>query len=84
MVFSSKIFLFFFLPAVLTGYFMLRKHRRASNLFLTLASLVFYAWGEPQFVFVMHGRPSSSTGCSASGWIAVREDRRAGEGRTSR
>ena len=43
MVFSSKIFLFFFLPAVLTGYFLLRKHRRASNLFLTLASLIFYA-----------------------------------------
>lgn len=53
MVFSSKIFLFFFLPAVLTGYFLLRKHRRASNLFLTLASLIFYAWGEPKFVFVM-------------------------------
>ena len=53
MVFSSKIFLFYFLPAVLAGYYLLKRSRRASNVFLTLVSLLFYAWGEPKFVFVM-------------------------------
>lgn len=53
MVFSSKIFLFYFLPVVLAGYFMLRRSRKLSNLFLTVMSLLFYAWGEPKFVLVM-------------------------------
>ena len=53
MVFSSKIFLFYFLPFTLAGYFLLRRWRRASNFFLMLMSLVFYAWGEPKFVFAM-------------------------------
>ena len=55
MVFSSVSFLFFFLPCVLAGYYLLKRWRGASNLFLTLASLAFYAWGEPTFVFVMLG-----------------------------
>ena len=55
MVFSSKIFLFYFLPAVLAGYYLVRKNRKLSNLFLTLVSLLFYAWGEPKFVLVMMG-----------------------------
>ena len=79
MVFSSKIFLFFFLPAVLTGYFLLRKHRRASNLFLTLASLIFYAWGEPKFVFVMMA--SIVVNWLFGLWVdRVRENRRAARG----
>lgn len=53
MVFSSAIFLFIFLPLVLAGYYLL--DRRFKNFFLLLASLLFYAWGEPQFVFVMIG-----------------------------
>ena len=53
MVFSSKVFLFYFLPIVLIGYYLLKRNRKASNLFLTLMSLHFYAWGEPKFVFVM-------------------------------
>jgi len=53
MVFSSSIFLFYFLPVVLAGYFLLRNHRKWNNLFLTVVSLIFYAWGEPKFVFVM-------------------------------
>ena len=52
MVFSNSIFLFLFLPAVLAVYYLLRT-RRQRNLFLMFASLVFYAWGEPWFVFVM-------------------------------
>ena len=53
MVFSSVEFLFLFLPMVLAGYYFLRRYRTASNAFLTIASLGFYAWGEPTFVLVM-------------------------------
>jgi len=53
MLFSSNIFIFLFLPVVLTGYFLLPKVCR--NVFLLVMSLVFYAWGEPQFVFAMMG-----------------------------
>lgn len=51
MVFSSTIFLFIFLPLILAGYFLIKENYR--NIFLLLASLGFYAWGEPKFVFVM-------------------------------
>ena len=54
MLFSSSIFLFAFLPAVLLGYYIIfRGMRRAQNLLLLAASLLFYAWGEPWFVLVM-------------------------------
>ncbi|MEE1199662.1 MAG: MBOAT family O-acyltransferase [Christensenellales bacterium] len=55
MIFSSKVFLFYFLPAVLLIYYLIRKNRKLSNVFLTLASLFFYAWGEPRFVLIMLG-----------------------------
>ncbi|MCL2079051.1 MAG: MBOAT family protein [Oscillospiraceae bacterium] len=56
MLFSTHIFIFAFLPCVLIGYYgLLRKSRRGQNIFLTAASLFFYAWGEPWFVFVMIG-----------------------------
>jgi alginate O-acetyltransferase complex protein AlgI len=56
MVFSSTVFLFLFLPAILLVYYTLfRKSRRLQNIFLTLASLGFYAWGEPVFVLAMLG-----------------------------
>ena len=56
MLFSTLIFLFVFLTAVLFGYYVLfRKSRVSQNVFLLIASLVFYAWGEPKFVFVMVG-----------------------------
>ncbi|MFI5294031.1 MAG: MBOAT family O-acyltransferase [Thermodesulfovibrionales bacterium] len=51
MVFSSVIFLFFFLPIVLSGYFLIRRDLR--NMFLLAASLVFYFWGEGKYVLVM-------------------------------
>jgi len=51
LVFSSAVFLFGFLPLTLAGYYLMPKKCR--NGFLTLASLLFYAWGEPKFVFVM-------------------------------
>ncbi len=54
MVFSSSIFIFLFFSCVIFIYYLpLRKSRRLQNLFLTLASLCFYAWGEPVFVLVM-------------------------------
>lgn len=54
MLFSSNIFIFIFLPAVLFVYYViLRKSRTAQNIFLFAASLFFYAWGEPRFVFIM-------------------------------
>ena len=54
MLFSSNIFIFLFLPAVLFGYYVIfRKTRLGQNIFLTLSSLFFYAWGEPRFVMVM-------------------------------
>jgi len=54
MVFSSPIFLFLFLPITL-GLFLLSRlvWKKSSNFVLLCASLVFYAWGEPKFVFVM-------------------------------
>ena len=51
MVFSSTIFLFFFFPITLLGYYII--HPKFKNTFLLLMSLIFYAWGEPKFVFVM-------------------------------
>lgn len=51
MVFSSVIFLFYFLPATLGVYFIVKKELR--NAVLLLASLFFYAWGEPKFIVVL-------------------------------
>jgi D-alanyl-lipoteichoic acid acyltransferase DltB (MBOAT superfamily) len=54
MVFSSSVFLFLFLPLVLIGYFNpVFRGRKFKNYFLLLASLGFYAWGEPFFAAVM-------------------------------
>lgn len=54
MLFSSTIFMFLFLPMVLIFYYgIFRNSRKLKNIFLLLASLFFYAWGEPAFVIVM-------------------------------
>lgn len=53
MVFSSLIFLFCFLPVTLAVYYATpRQHRNWPAL---LASLLFYAWGEPVFALVLAG-----------------------------
>ena len=52
MIFCSPLFLFLFLPVVLTGYLLL-PGLRAKNFWLLGASLVFYAWGEISFVFLL-------------------------------
>ena len=51
MVFSSLIFLCIFLPLVLVLYMLCPVKWR--NLLLLLASLLFYAWGEPRYILIM-------------------------------
>ncbi len=51
MIFSSLLFLFRFLPAVLISYYIAPRPLR--NLVLLLFSLVFYAWGEPVYILLM-------------------------------
>lgn len=51
MVFSSLFFLFLFLPLVILIYFMCPVPWR--NSFLLIASLLFYAWGEPKYIILM-------------------------------
>lgn len=54
MVFSSTVFLFLFLPLTLCIYYNpWLRGRKFRNVFLLLVSLLFYAWGEPVFVFLM-------------------------------
>ena len=51
MLFSSVPFLYYFLPLVLAVYFL--TPARFRNAVLLLASLIFYAWGEPKYVLLM-------------------------------
>jgi alginate O-acetyltransferase complex protein AlgI len=51
MEFSSLIFLFLFLPIFFIFFFLLQK--AAHNSFLLMASLVFYAWGEGEYVLLL-------------------------------
>jgi len=51
MVFSSSLFLLYFFPIFLLIYFVIdRKYR---NYFALLASVFFYAWGAPRFIFIV-------------------------------
>lgn len=51
MYFSSLIFMFLYLPAVLAVYYI--TPRRFRNAFLLIVNLIFYGWGEPVFILVM-------------------------------
>jgi alginate O-acetyltransferase complex protein AlgI len=51
MVFSSYVFLFYFLPLCLALYYAVP--RRAKHLILTLASYVFYGWANPLFTVLL-------------------------------
>lgn len=57
MVFSSLEFILYFLPIFLTIYFIVPQNKKYSmvskNLILFFGSLVFYAFGEPIYVFLM-------------------------------
>lgn len=52
MLFSSMLFLWAFLPLVFILYRIIRNNN-ARNYLLLAASLVFYAWGEPVYIFLM-------------------------------
>lgn len=54
MIFSSITFMCMFLPLVVISYILL-PGIKAKNMLLTVASLLFYAWGEPIYVFLMLG-----------------------------
>ena len=51
MLFSSTIFLFLFLPIVILLYFLAKEKYR--NIILLFASLYFYAYGEPKFIYIL-------------------------------
>jgi len=51
MVFSSYLFLFYFLPLALLSYYA--APRRAKHVILTLASYVFYGWANPLFALLL-------------------------------
>lgn len=51
MLFSSLTFIFVFLPIVCFLYWAVKPQLR--NIVLLLASIFFYAWGEPKYVLVM-------------------------------
>lgn len=78
MVFSSTIFLLFYLPLVLTAYHLLflpvhwgwhpAFWRRASNLFLLAVSLLFYFWGENWLIWILLTSMLTDYVCAL--WIA--------------
>lgn len=55
MLFSSMVFIWIFFPIVLVGNIVISKigGNKLSNILLLLASLIFYAWGEPIYIFLM-------------------------------
>jgi alginate O-acetyltransferase complex protein AlgI len=53
MVFSSIVFLLYFLPAFLITYYLAGK--KYKNIVILLFSIFFYSWGAPKFIFVILG-----------------------------
>ena len=53
MVFSSSLFLLYFFPAFLIVYYLLPRKFR--NIFALVASIFFYSWGAPDFIFIVLG-----------------------------
>lgn len=56
MVFSSMIFLWIFFPICLVGNYIttkIYKNNNLANIFLLVLSIIFYAWGEPVYIFLM-------------------------------
>jgi len=51
MIFSSSLFLLYFLPFFLIAYYLI--DRSYKNWLLLFASILFYAWGAPKFVFIL-------------------------------
>jgi alginate O-acetyltransferase complex protein AlgI len=56
MVFSSHIFVYYFLPVLLAAYYVLYKApQRWRNFSLVVLGYVFYGWANPKFIFLMFG-----------------------------
>ena len=72
MLFSGIPFLYYFLPAVVLAYFLVPKCLK--NAVLLVFSLVFYAWGEPKYVFLMIATIGLFYGCGIA--IGKSESRR--------
>lgn len=53
MVFSSIVFLLYFLPVFMLVYFLV--DRKYKNAVILAGSVLFYAWGAPKFIFVILG-----------------------------
>ncbi len=53
MVFSSVVFLLYFLPAFLITYYVVG--RKYKNFVILLFSILFYSWGAPKFIFAIVG-----------------------------
>ena len=53
MVFSSSLFLLYFLPVFLIVYFLIAREYK--NYFALIASIFFYSWGAPDFIFIVFG-----------------------------
>jgi len=51
MVFSSSLFILYFLPAALLAYYLIDK--KYKNLVIVAFSILFYAWGAPKYLFVV-------------------------------
>lgn len=51
MLFSSLVFLFMFFPIVISLYYLAKDNLK--NYILLAASIIFYAWGEPVYVWLM-------------------------------
>ena len=64
MLFSSIPFLYYFLPLVMLCYFIVPKGLK--NTVLLMFSLVFYAWGEPKYVFLMLATIGLFYGCGVA------------------
>ena len=77
MVFADLFFLFAFLPAFALCYLLagLAKGNGVKNGVLVAFSLIFYAWGEPVYVFLL-------LGCALLNWLFGRGIDRKGKGRT--
>lgn len=55
MEFSNLVFLLYFLPISILGYYVVAFSRPLQNFWLLIVSLFLYAWGEPVFVLIMAG-----------------------------
>lgn len=53
MLYSSLVFIFYFLPITVGVYYLLRFSQRLQNCWLLIACLIFYAWGRPDHIIFL-------------------------------